>query len=153
MGHGALGSLVAGTNNSVFGNGALSGVRNGSRNSVLGLGTAINVNSLNKSALVGEDALNGASGDIEEVAAFGWEAGKNSTSSHGVYLGTRAGYGETTDHKLHIANRSSESLIEGNFETREVQINGSLEMESIVIGGTEYTLSVSSTDLVLTPAT
>jgi hypothetical protein len=52
--------------------------------------------------------------------------GNAGATSKSVYIGFQAGYGETSDNKLHIASGMSESLIEGDFAAKTLTINGAL---------------------------
>jgi hypothetical protein len=68
---------------------------------------------------------------------IGYQAGQNIQYNDGnVCLGHSAG-GGNVDHsnKLHIANNSTESLIEGDFSAKTVNINGSLSVNGTAVGG------------------
>jgi hypothetical protein len=67
--------------------------------------------------------------------AIGNKAGQTNQGDASVAIGYQAGSLDTADNKLHIANNSSESLIEGDFGAREVTINGDLDVEDLSIGG------------------
>lgn len=62
----------------------------------------------------------------------GYQSGYSATTgtSANVFLGYQAGYSETGAHKLIIANNSTEGLIEGDFQQKSLDINGSLEISA-----------------------
>lgn len=58
---------------------------------------------------------------------IGYEAGQDSGTASGlVLIGYQAGIAETNSNKLHIANNGSESIIEGNFSAKTLNINASI---------------------------
>lgn len=74
-------------------------------------------------------------------AIIGYQAGFNLTSGvDNVLLGYRAGYNLTTeDGQLHIANNPTESLIQGDFISKTVTINGTL-----ITGGATSAVAISN---------
>jgi hypothetical protein len=56
-------------------------------------------------------------------------------ASKNVCLGYQAGYADTSSNQLHIANNSTESLIEGDFSAKTVNINGALTVNGTAVGG------------------
>jgi hypothetical protein len=68
---------------------------------------------------------------------IGNAAGKTSdTGSKNVCIGYSAGAGiASASNKLHIANNATESLIEGDFSARTVNINGALSVNGTAVGG------------------
>jgi hypothetical protein len=79
------------------------------------------------------------SGEIHTGATcvyVGAYAGQNTTTGAGnVFLGYQAGKNETASNKLHIANNSTESLIEGDFSAKTLNINGALTVNGAAVGG------------------
>ena len=72
----------------------------------------------------------------ENNVLIGRNAGRSSVSGNAcVYLGYNAGYNETASNKLHIANNSTESLIEGDFSAKTLNINGALTVNGAAVGG------------------
>jgi len=58
---------------------------------------------------------------------IGWKTGYGATGSNNVFIGSFAGGNETGSHKLYIDNTdTSEPLIEGDFLTNKLDINGDL---------------------------
>lgn len=76
----------------------------------------------------------------------GQNAGKSCLASGSVFIGNNAGKNETEANKLHIANNESESLVEGDFSTRELQVNGSVVVEELATGDLVSQESVSVQD-------
>ncbi len=108
---------VGGDDNIAFGRDALYGNVNGSDNIALG-----------------RQSLNGNSGNYNIGIGFQplWNA--NNTTKN-VAIGYQAGYFETGSNKLHIANNPHISLIEGDFSSNELLVNGKLQISNF-IGGT-----------------
>jgi hypothetical protein len=122
-----------------------SGLTSGSRNTAMGYDAfgALQTGEYNVGVGYQVGRANVTSGSYNTL--IGYEAGYNmaAASSYNVFLGYQAGYSETGSNKLHIANNSTESLIEGDFSARTVKINGDLTVEtlyadasSVVIGTT-----------------
>ena len=78
---------------------------------------------------VGAEA--GGSANHSSIVALGYQAGYNSGYGS-VHLGYQAGGNDTGNYKLHIANKNTESLIEGDFSARTLQVNGSIEAEDFI---------------------
>ena len=84
--------------------------------------------------LIGEQTgYNFSTGSRNTV--IGQMAGWSANGSLNVFLGTYAGYSETGSSKLHIGTVYGESLIQGDFLARTLQVNGSLDVEAITVGG------------------
>ena len=80
-------------------------------NTFLGLGAGYNNTTGNNNTFVGK------------------EAGVNNTTGSGnVFLGFQAGLGETGSNKLYIDNSGITPLIYGEFDSRNLTINGNLEV-------------------------
>lgn len=152
-GHGAAGALRDGYNNTIFGNGAAQWAHEIKRCVISGLGAASGqaTESILNSVILGEDSAGSATGDVVNHLSAGWEASKGANAKGGVHLGHQAGLGEQEDDTLHIANNKDESLIQGSFANRTAKVNGSLEMETMVVGGVTYSMSVVDGGLQLTP--
>jgi len=74
----------------------------------------------------------------KNCVAIGQNAGKSNNAYGGVYLGHQAGMNDTSSNaKLHIAYGSSESLIEGDFSAKTVNINGALTVNGAAVGGAQ----------------
>jgi translation elongation factor P/translation initiation factor 5A len=79
----------------------------------------------------GNGTLNSANGDSN--TAIGYRAGyTNATGSNNVFIGHKAGYNETGSNKLYISNGDTSSpLIQGDFSSGEVTINGNLTVNTL----------------------
>jgi hypothetical protein len=86
-----------------------------------------------KNVIVGHEAAK--TYNFDRVTAVGYQAGELNQGSDNVFLGHRAGRTETASNKLHIANNSTESLIEGDFAAKTVNINGALTVNGTAVGG------------------
>ena len=114
--------------NAGFGNGALS------LNSTGGLNTAIGSYAMNantsgvENLAIGAHALyNNQTGNKNTVIGRG--AGLQAVGSANVFIGYRAGNGETGSNKLYIANSATTSpLIGGDFSIAQVDINGTIKI-------------------------
>jgi len=88
--------------------------------------------------------------NFSNVTAVGFQAGELNQGSDNVFVGYKAGRSETASNKLHIANNSTESLIEGDFSAKTVNINGALTVNGAAVGGamefvSKTTLSAAAT--------
>lgn len=97
------------------------------------------------------------SGNGDENVAIGYLAGRNNTGSKNIFLGTDQDATGAISNKLHIdVDATSTPLIEGNFSTNDITINGELYVtedldvtETLTIGdlddggGTSILLSTS----------
>ena len=75
--------------------------------------------------------------NFSNVTAVGFQAGELNQGSDNVFVGYKAGRSETASNKLHIANNSTESLIEGDFSAKTVNINGALTVNGAAVGGAQ----------------
>lgn len=99
---------LSGSNNTYVGYGASRSNQTGTNNTSLGITTGFN-NHGNENTLLG---------------AF---AGYNNTNGNGnVFIGFRAGLNEAGSNRLIIANNQNESLIYGEFDTKNLTINGNV---------------------------
>lgn len=151
VGSGAAYKWCQGSNNVVMGNGAALRATTIWRSGLTGLCVACSSPDIRFSEIHGEDAFSETTEPILNLTAMGWEVGKYGHSNNSVILGKRAGYRETRDNVLHIANNEHESLLYGEFDTRKVKVNGSLEVDTIIVNNVEYTLSVVDGTLHLEP--
>jgi len=72
----------------------------------------------------------------KNVVAIGANAGEDNNTWGGVFIGHQAGKDDISSNpKLHIAYGGTESLIEGDFSARTLNINGSLDVEAITVDG------------------
>lgn len=81
---------------------------------------------------------------------IGANAGYSTTGSSNVFIGNDAGYYETGDGKLYIANKSSEPLIYGDFNSKDVVILGSLSAttyQNLPYSGTVTSVSIAAGNL------
>ncbi len=121
-----------GYNNTALGAYAMKNNTSGKRNVALGYF------SLNKNTSGGSNTVLGAhAGANNETGSsnvfIGYMAGLHSTGNGNVFIGNNAGKDEVGNNKLYIHNSgNSTPLIGGDFYTREVTINGTLQ----VTGGT-----------------
>ncbi len=140
IGNQALYSNTTGSDNSAMGYHALRSNTTGSWNSAVG-GAALRFNTTgNFNSAMGYYAnLYNQEGSRNTI--IGYEAGRG-TSPHNksgnVFLGYQAGYYETGDNKLYIANGSADAnvLIYGDFNTGRVGIGTTSPTATIDVNGT-----------------
>lgn len=98
---------------------------------------------------VGDQALANNSSGYNNVA-IGRQAGYGSTTGIGnVFIGNQAGYFASGSNQLYIDNSSTSSpLIEGNFSSNRVDINGSLYASNL---GYYYQTGWTSSSLTISP--
>jgi len=82
--------------------------------------------------------------NFSNVTAVGFQAGELNQGSDNVFVGYKAGRSETASNKLHIANNSTESLIEGDFSAKTVNINGALTVNGAAVGGAMELISTQT---------
>lgn len=93
---------------------------------------------------IGQGVLQLATGGYNVGVGMG--AGRNA-GSRGVYIGYNAGYNETGDDKLYIANSNTTTpLIYGDFSTPELHINGQFQTNA---GRTKNVTRVTTTYSIL----
>lgn len=136
--------VSTGQYNVVMGSDSATIMTTGSSNFILGNLSAQALVAGNQNVIIGADAMRTAHNKNNTVG-IGWQAGRNANTASSVLLGREAGYSETTDQRLHIANTQTESLIYGEFDTRLVEINGVFNPE-----GYRETTSNLSTSTTLT---
>ena len=106
-------------------------INGGTKNILLGYNAGYSVTSGTDNVFIGSNASQN-SGGSNSVGIGSFAGGSGSKS---VSIGYQAGKNDTASDKLHIANNSTESLIEGNFSARTLTVNGSLDVEAITVGG------------------
>ena len=140
-------SLTSGSDNVALGRFALKGA-GGAYNIGIGYQAGVSINGGTKNILLGYNAGYSVTSGTDNVF-IGSNASQNSGGSNSVGIGSfaggsgsksvsigyQAGKNDTASDKLHIANNSTESLIEGNFSARTLTVNGSLDVEAITVGG------------------
>jgi len=92
--------------------------------------------------VIGYQALQSAytsNNGMSKNVALGFKAGSRGAAAKegSVCIGYEAGYGRSSgiSNKLHIANNATESLIEGDFSAKTVNINGAFTVNGAAVGG------------------
>lgn len=131
------GYSITGTDgNSYWGNvfiGNMTGesMTTGSTNLIVGINAGQNKTAGNNNVILGPSAGNN-SGSGSNNVFVGAGAGSSTTGSNNVFIGNGAGYSETESNKLYINNSSgSNPLIGGDFSTQKVNINNTLNLQSV----------------------
>jgi len=156
IGYGALGSLTVGDDNIAIGAQALVGLTSGTKNIALGTNTLNSLGTGNNNVAIGYGILDSESSGSNNTAIGVNALGAGVTASGNVCIGYNAGATETESDKLHIANNSIESLIQGDFVEKTVTINGSLEaVDGIILIDTDvptdkYRITIASGVVVVT---
>jgi hypothetical protein len=115
---------LGGTLNSSFGYFAGNKVT-GQQNTFIGTNAGFNNTTGSYNTLFGTGAgYSNVSGSYNTLV--GYQAGYNSTGSNNIFIGKQAGYGETGSNKLYIGNGDTNPLIFGDFNSRQVKVNGYL---------------------------
>ena len=143
LGHKALNATTTSHDNTGLGREALMNNQTGKQNTAVGAGSLLKNDTDNNTAIGYGSMYNTTSGGgnvalgmntltTNETGAnnvvIGLEAGYQTTGSNNVFIGSRAGYFETGSNKLYIDNsNTSTPLIHGDFATKKLTINGSLE--------------------------
>ncbi len=97
----------------------------------------------NNNTAVGVSSLTSNVSGIANTA-LGYQSGNQSTGNGNIFLGYQAGYYETGNDKLYIANSNTTTpLIGGDFNTAEVDINGTLK----ITGGSPGVNKVLTSDV------
>jgi hypothetical protein len=118
-GSGALTHNTTGYNNTASGTGALMGTTTGSFNSASGMFALINNITGNGNTANGYVTLSQNSTGYNNVA-LGDSAGYSSLGSGNLYLGSHAGAYETGSNKMYIGNNETNTLIYGDFASRQI---------------------------------
>jgi hypothetical protein len=120
---------ATGSYNTALGYTSLTSITKGRQNTALGYSTLEDLTTGNDNTALGYMALSNVTRGKNNTA-LGSRAGRVSAEISGcVFLGFQAGENETDSSKLHIANNPVESLIEGNFSSRWVKVNGTLQFQ------------------------
>ncbi len=131
LGRSAGSSNTIGNYNSFVGCSAGNSNTTGSDNTIVG-DLAANMNTEgNSNTMIGRSA--GASNITgNNNTLVGWKAGYSNTGSGNLFLGYAAGYSETGSNRLYIHNSASSSpLVYGDFDTRQLMINGTLSIADL----------------------
>lgn len=136
LGYNALGSND-GTSNTAIGSNALSFDNNGDKNVAIGIHASLyNTDGDGNTAVGSEASAYNLTGDNN--TALGYRAGYYNTGSgeKNVFLGAWAGplSGSSVSNKLYINNNSGSALIQGDFSTSSVTINGSITASGDISG-------------------
>lgn len=169
-GYDALGKLVTGDYNSVFGSNTLRDLTTGRRNTaigsssakfatiashntILGIGVLQDLTTGNSNIGIGDNALDDVTTQNGNIG-IGKDTGTGGNASHSVYIGARAGTGNTVNGTLAIhdwqitqpnnnpngtypytvvAMNVANSLIYGNFITKFLRINGAFSVNPTYI--------------------
>jgi len=113
-----------------------------------GMGTnALRFNTQSYNMAIGDRVMYSNINGVNNTAA-GYQAGYYNLGSSNVFLGRRAGFNETGSSTLYIeTSERSDPLIYGNFSTRDIKINGSLENTQSVRHSAIETVTASSDTL------
>ena len=114
--------------NTAVGHSAIKGVSSGSKNTAIGFQAGIHNNTGANNVFLGMNA------------GF-----TNTSGTDCLFVGYRSGYSETSSNKLHIANNSTESLIEGDFASKDLTVNGRLNVAT----GTVTTTATTAVNLLM----
>ena len=128
LGYGSLGYNTMGENNVAIGSISQASNTTGNENTSIGYSSlALNSNGSGNVAVGNQTLLMNIG---EQNTALGKGAGQNSNNTSGnVFIGYEAGKDENGSNKLYIENSDSPTpLIGGDFDTDEVEINGSLSV-------------------------
>lgn len=169
-GYDALGKLITGDYNSVFGSSTLRDLTTGRRNTaigsssaklatiashntILGIGVLQDLTTGNSNIGIGDNALDDVTTQNGNIG-IGKDTGTGGNASHSVYIGARAGTGNTVNGTLAIhdwqitqpnnnpngtypytvaAMNVANSLIYGNFITKFLRINGTFSVNPTYI--------------------
>ena len=139
MGYYALYANTTGLRNSAVGNYALRSNTTGSENSAMGYQALRNNTTGGYNSAMGNRA-NYYNGEGSRNTIIGYEAGRGTAlhnKSGNVFIGYRAGYYETGDNKLYIANSNSDAntIIYGDFDTGNVGIGTTSPEAKLSVGG------------------
>jgi hypothetical protein len=126
----ALKDLTSGGSNVAIGSNTSSNLMDGGGNTSLGASSMRSISTGDQNTMIGHYAgRNLVAGDknviIGPTSIFG---GGLYSQNGSVKIGFEAGRNDSTDHVLHIANRSNQSLISGNFDLETVRIDGALSI-------------------------
>ena len=89
----------------------------------------------NNNVAIGHYALANA-GDSNDNVAIGPYAGRNASGIKNIFIGSHAGENETGNAKLYIDNSATTApLIYGDFNTNQLQVNGSLHVLGTLTAG------------------
>lgn len=133
MGYLAGSSTTTGNNNICLGENAGSAVTSSSFNIAIGLDAISDTTCTGSyNNAIGYQALHSNTSGYGNVG-LGRDAGyNNETGAKNVFIGYQAGYNELSGSKLHIANGSTESLIEGDFSAKTLDLNGSVAIKEFL---------------------
>lgn len=112
--------------NTAVGAETLRNATTGVRNATLGAYTGSNQTGGDENVYVGTYAGNGSGAHSKNRNVMvGFAAGETNEADGNIFLGYEAGYNETGSDKLYIENsRSSSPLIYGEFDNRQLKVNG-----------------------------
>lgn len=134
--------MTTGAYNALYGVSAGDGITTGDKNICIGSFSGDAITTQNNNTCVGDSAARLVAGANNTVIGFealrnntaagnsvaiGYEAGQDSGTATGlVLIGYQAGLNETTSNKLHIANNSTQSIIEGDFSGKTLSLNAAV---------------------------
>ncbi len=146
IGGGAMAVNIA-SNNTAIGSGSLSGNTTGTPNIGIGLqslthqqtganniaigtfaGQGTSTHSKSFNVIIGNSAGQSLMDNDNNNVMIGHQAGATNLGAGNVFLGSQAGFSETTSNKLYIENSNSATpLIYGEFDNNLVTVNGGFE--------------------------
>lgn len=166
--------LTSGSGNIILGQSSANALAEYSDNVVIGSRVAEGKSKLQNSVIIGKDAVGWGTATANQISASviigeyaGNQIGNTGNTSGNVFIGQHAGSSSTEGSKnvcigpsattssttasneLHIANNATESLIEGDFASRELTVNGDLSYENqamVLLQTVDVTSSVASVE-------
>jgi hypothetical protein len=123
LGFRTLRALQSGSFNTGFGGVALQNITSGSGNTAIGYGSIGNIGTGSFNTAIGFTSLNLNGRGTQNTSIGAYAGALNATGSGNVFIGYSAGYNETGNDKLYIANSSTTTpLIKGEFASGSVTI-------------------------------
>jgi hypothetical protein len=91
---------------------------------------------------------------LDSNVFIGYQSGYLCDGSGNIFLGAEAGYSETGSRKLYIENtKSTTPLIYGEFDNDRIKINGSLSVDSNIIGTSSDAVNVKNASILVVNTT
>lgn len=117
-------SHIEGWGNIFMGHLAAVNLDNGAENLIMGIKAGGEKGWGNRNVFLG--AFSGQNNYVGDENVFiGSRAGINATGSNNLFIGTNAGADEVLSNKLYITNTNTDTLIYGDFSSKQLVINGS----------------------------
>ncbi len=152
IGFNSLQQNVSGGSNVAVGAFTLSALTNGGANTAVGIGALENSVHGGNNVAIGVGALSTSVGSTstgagDDNVAIGYRAGLNSRGRGNVFLGANTDLSGLTSNMLIIDNTNTTTpLLEGNFGTNNLKINGTFQTTSnATVNGNTTTTGLTST--------